>query len=122
VVTQLNQITQYFETTPLHFLTTEEAVAYIVSCLEVNDHYGFQLVKILEQTNTLRISMPILYKAINFLVDEGIMTSYKVRREGRGAPPIYFKLVKTQTTRPTIRRLNHYWNNKYPDISLTLNQ
>jgi hypothetical protein len=117
---KLQEIVAYFESQRIHQLTTEEAVAFIVSCLDEGDKYGLELITILESTELIRMSTPILYKAIKFLKDEGVMTSYKVLQGGRGAPRKNFKLVKSNVTRPTIRRLKHFWVNKYPNVSLAL--
>jgi Transcriptional regulator PadR-like family len=118
---KLQDIIAYFESQRIHQLTTEEAVAYIVSCLDEGDKYGLELIKILNLTESIRMSTPILYKAIKFLKAQGVMTSYKVLQGGRGAPRKNFKLVKSKVTGPTIRRLKHFWTNKYPNVNLTLN-
>ena len=44
----LNDIYQYFQTPPLTYLTTEQAVCYVLSVLLQEESYGTELIQKLE--------------------------------------------------------------------------
>jgi DNA-binding PadR family transcriptional regulator len=79
----------------LVFLTAEQAICYVAYRLTKGDSYGTELIQELTlRTNRYQISDTICCKALNFLVGEGLATSFEEKVEGRGRPRRMYSLVK----------------------------
>jgi len=77
----------FFENLPPTYLNAEQAVCYILSVLIKEESYGTALIQRLElEYPFFRISDPVLYTALNFLEEEGFITSFWQKLKGRGRP------------------------------------
>lgn len=90
---KLQQIYQFFNESQFSFLNPELAVCYVLSVLIKQDSYGTELIQRLEQQSSLyRLSDTVLYRAVRFLEEQDIITSYTQRVHGRGRPRRMLKL------------------------------
>ena len=81
-------IYQYFQSPPPVYLGQEVAVCYSLAMLIDNgDSYGTALMHHLNAEHPpYRISDTVLYSALEFLMDEGMIQSYWQKTPGRGRP------------------------------------
>ncbi len=83
----LDDVYRYFQNPPATYLNQELAVCYVLSVLLRGDSYGTELIQLLEREYpTYRLSDTVLYSALKFLEDEGLVTGYWKKVEGRGRP------------------------------------
>jgi DNA-binding PadR family transcriptional regulator len=84
---KFEDIYQFFQAPPPFYLNKELAVCYVLSVLTRGDSYGTELIQLLEnEYPTYRLSDTVLYSALKFLEDEGIIEGYWKKVEGRGRP------------------------------------
>jgi len=84
---KFENIYQFFQDPPPVYLNKELAVCYILSVLLHGDSYGTELIGQLEKEFPIyRLSDTVLYSALKFLEDEGVITGYWKKVEGRGRP------------------------------------
>ncbi|HLO48304.1 MAG TPA: PadR family transcriptional regulator [Kamptonema sp.] len=84
---KFENIYQFFQDPPPVYLNKELAVCYILSVLLRGDSYGTELIGQLEREFPIyRLSDTVLYSALKFLEDEGVITGYWKKVEGRGRP------------------------------------
>lgn len=91
----VQDIYQYFKNPPPIYITKEVAVCYILSVLiEEGDSYGTALLKHIRANHPpYRISDTVLYAALNFLIDEQMLSGYWQNESGRGRPDACTKLL-----------------------------
>lgn len=85
---KFQDIYRYFQEPPPIYLSKEVAVCYVLSILtEHGDSYGTALIQLVETNHSLyRLSDTVLYSALKFLEDEGVIRGYWQKVEGRGRP------------------------------------
>ncbi|CBN53857.1 PadR family transcriptional regulator [Kamptonema animale CS-326] len=84
---KFENIYQFFQDPPPVYLNKELAVCYILSVLLHGDSYGTELIGQLEREFPIyRLSDTVLYSALKFLEDEGVIAGYWKKVEGRGRP------------------------------------
>jgi DNA-binding PadR family transcriptional regulator len=91
---QINDIYQFFQNPPPLFLNQELAACYVIFVLLKGDSYGTELIQLLERYYpTYRLSDTVLYSALKFLEDEGMITGYWKKVEGRGRPRRMYRIL-----------------------------
>lgn len=86
-------IYQFFENPPPIYLTKEQAACYILSVLMQEDSYGSELIERLEKTYyPYRLSDTVLYSALKFLEEAGVIDGYWKKVEGRGRPRRMYRI------------------------------
>lgn len=84
---KIEDIFNFFKSYPALFLNSELAVCYIAAVLVRRNSYGTELIQRLEfEYPGYRISDTVLYSALNFLREEGMVATYWKKVEGRGRP------------------------------------
>ncbi|MEB3335914.1 MAG: PadR family transcriptional regulator [Leptolyngbyaceae bacterium] len=84
---KFEDIYQFFQDPPPIYLSKEQAVCYVLEILLRGDSYGTELIQLLENENpSYRLSDTVLYSALKFLEDEGVIAGYWKKVEGRGRP------------------------------------
>ncbi len=93
---KFEDIYQFFQAPPPFYLNKELAVCYVLSVLTRGDSYGTELIQLLEtEYPTYRLSDTVLYSALKFLEDEGIIEGYWKKVEGRGRPRRMYQIRST---------------------------
>lgn len=92
---KLDDIYQFFKQPPPVYLSKEVAVCYVLYTLvEKGDSYGTALIQSIETDYPLyRLSDTVLYSALKFLEDDGIISGYWKKVEGRGRPRRMYHVV-----------------------------
>ncbi len=91
---KFENIYQFFQDPPPVYLNKELAVCYILSVLMHGDSYGTELIGQLEREFPIyRLSDTVLYSALKFLEDEGVITGYWKKVEGRGRPRRMYQIL-----------------------------
>jgi DNA-binding PadR family transcriptional regulator len=84
---KFEDIYRFFQAPPPFYLNKELAVCYVLAVLTRGDSYGTELIQLLEtEYSAYRLSDTVLYSALKFLEEEGIITGYWKKVEGRGRP------------------------------------
>jgi len=84
---KFEDIYKFFQAPPPFYLNKELAVCYVLAVLNRGDSYGTELIQLLEtEYPAYRLSDTVLYSALKFLEEEGIITGYWKKVEGRGRP------------------------------------
>lgn len=106
---KFEDIYQFFQVPPPFYLNKELAVCYVLSVLLRGDSYGTELIQLLEsEYPTYRLSDTVLYSALKFLEDEGVITGYWKKVEGRGRPRRMYQLrPESQNQAEDLSRLWH---------------
>ncbi len=105
---KLEDIHQFFENPPPTYLCQELAVCYILCVLIHGESYGTELIQKLEsEYPTYRLSDTVLYSAIKFLEEEGAITGYWKKLEGRGRPRRMYQISSEWQT--TAENLSNLW-------------
>ena len=85
--TCLADIEQYFRQPPPQFLDLELAVCWILECLLKDDNYPSGLLqKLMREEPQLRLSETVLQQALDFLEQQGSISTYTQRCPSRGRP------------------------------------
>ena len=85
--TCLADIEQYFRQPPPQFLDLELAVCWILECLLKDDHSPSGLLqKLMREEPQLRLSETVLQQALDFLEQQGSISTYTQRCPSRGRP------------------------------------
>lgn len=120
----IEEIYRFFENPPPVYLNKELAVCYILSIFLRRDSYGTEIVELLADEYPLyRISDTVLYTALKLLQDQGIVTDYWKKVEGRGRPRRMYKIRPERLDEA--QNLAELWveyiakHQKYLSISLT---
>lgn len=84
---KIEDIYKFFQNPPPIYLNKELAVCYVLSVLLEGDACGTVMIQRLEtEYPKYRLSDTVLYSALKFLEDEGVISSYWKKVEGRGRP------------------------------------
>ncbi len=90
---KFEDIYQFFDNPPPHYLNKELAVCYILAVLLQGESYGTELVENLERRYlTYRISDTVLYGALKFLENSGVIESCWKKVPGRGRPRRMYRI------------------------------
>ena len=85
--TCLADIEQYFRQPPPQFLDLELAVCWVLECLLKDDNYPSGLLqKLMREEPQLRLSETVLQHALDFLEQQGSISTYTQRCPSRGRP------------------------------------
>ena len=85
--TCLADIEQYFRQPPPQFLALELAVCWVLECLLKDDNYPSGLLqKLMREEPQLRLSETVLQQALDFLEQQGSISTYTQRCPSRGRP------------------------------------
>ena len=85
--TCLADIEQYFRQPPPQFLDLELAVCWVLECLLKDDNYPSGLLQKLNRDKPqLRLSETVLQQALDFLEQQGSISTYTQRCPSRGRP------------------------------------
>lgn len=92
----VQDIHQYFKNPPPVYITKEVAVCYILTVLlQEGDSYGTALLKHIRANHPpYRISDTVLYAALNFLIDEEMLSGYWQNESGRGRPRRMYQVAE----------------------------
>ena len=83
----LADIEQYFQQPPPQFLDLELAVCWVLECLLKDDNYPSGLLqKLMQEEPQLRLSETVLQQALDFLEQQGSISTYTQRCPSRGRP------------------------------------
>jgi DNA-binding PadR family transcriptional regulator len=105
---KLEDIYQFFAKEQVIFLSSEQAVCYILSVLLKKESYGTQLIQKLENEHPYyRLSDTVLYVALKFLENEGAIAAYWKKVESRGRPRHMYQL--TPEWQDEAQKLAHLW-------------
>lgn len=107
---KLQDVFQYFQSPPPVYLRKEVAVCYILAILiEVDESYATGLVRHLtDEHPPYRISDTVLYSALEFLTDEGMIQSYWQNAPSRGRPKRIFSIKAEKLDEA--KRLAQLWH------------
>ena len=87
-------IYRFFRNPPPIYLNKELAVCYILSIFLEKDSYGSELIGRLQREYPLyRLSDTVLYTALKFLEDRGVIQGYWKKVEGRGRPRRMYQIL-----------------------------
>jgi DNA-binding PadR family transcriptional regulator len=106
---KFQDIYRYFQEPPPIYLSKEVAVCYVLSVLiEQGDSYGTALIHLVEAQHPLyRLSDTVLYSALKFLEDEGVVRGYWQKVEGRGRPRRMYEVAAEKLEEA--RKLGFLW-------------
>lgn len=95
---KFEDIYKFFQAPPPFYLNKELAVCYVLAVLTRGDSYGTELIQLLEtEYPAYRLSDTVLYSALKFLEEEGIITGYWKKVEGRGRPRRMYQIQEDAT-------------------------
>jgi DNA-binding PadR family transcriptional regulator len=107
---KFEDIYQFFRDPPPNYLNKELAVCYVLAVLLRHDSYGTELIQLLEtEYPTYRLSDTVLYSALKFLEDEGVILGYWKKVEGRGRPRRMYQIEASWRERS--EELAQLWDN-----------
>ena len=107
--TCLADIQQYFHQPPPQFLDLELAVCWILDCLLKDDNYPSGLLqRLMQEEPQLRLSETVLQQALDFLEEQGSISSYTQRCPSRGRPRRMLHLQSE--ARPEAEHLMKPWH------------
>jgi len=105
----VQDIYHYFKNPPPVYITKEVAVCYILTVLlDEGDSYGTALLKHIRAHHApYRISDTVLYAALNFLIDEEMLSGYWQNESGRGRPRRMYQVAEGR--QEDARKLSQLW-------------
>lgn len=107
---KFEDIYRFFQEPAPIYLNKELAVCYVLSVLLTSDSYGTELIERLEHKYfPYRLSDTVLYGALKFLEDEGVVVGYWKKVEGRGRPRRMYQVQSEWRSRAT--ELARFWRN-----------
>lgn len=110
---KFEDIYRFFQAPPPFYLNKELAVCYVLAVLVRGDSYGTELIQLLEnESNAYRLSDTVLYSALKFLEEEGIIVGYWKKVAGRGRPRRMYQIQGD--AQQHAQELSHLWQ-KYVD-------
>ena len=116
--TCLADIERYFFQPPPQFLDLELAVCWVLACLSQEDNYPTGLLQQLQlEQPQLRLSETVLQHALDFLEQQGSITSYSKRCPSRGRPRRMLRLLPQART--DANRLIEHWQRWLSSHGLT---
>jgi len=111
-------IYQFFNNPPPTYLNRELAVCYVLDFLLQKESYGTELIEQLpEQFPQYRLSDTVLYGALNFLEQSGMIQGYWQKLKGRGRPRKMYSIVRGyQDKAEELAKLwRNYLNHNHPN-------
>ncbi len=103
------EIYRFFQDPPPIHLNTELAVCYVLSILLGKDSYGTELIRLLKKQHPrYRLSDTVLYSALKFLEEEGMITGYWKKLARRGRPRRMYQILPQWL--PQAQELAHLWH------------
>lgn len=107
---KFQDIYRYFQEPPPIYLSKEVAVCYVLCVLiEHGDSYGTALIQLVENKHPLyRLSDTVLYSALKFLEDEGVIRGYWQKVEGRGRPRRMYEVAPEKSEEA--KKLGRLWH------------
>jgi len=89
-----DEIYRFFQNPPPIYLNKELAVCYILSVFLEGESYGSELVgKLQEEYSVYRLSDTVLYNALKFLEEKGIVEGNMKKVPGRGRPRRMYQIL-----------------------------
>ncbi len=89
-----DEIYRFFQNPPPIYLNKELAVCYILSVFLGGESYGSELVgRLEEEYSVYRLSDTVLYNALKFLEDKGIIKGNWKKVPGRGRPRRMYQIL-----------------------------
>lgn len=105
---KFEDIYRFFQAPPPFYLNKELAVCYVLAVLVRGDSYGTELIQLLEnESNAYRLSDTVLYSALKFLEEEGIIVGYWKKVAGRGRPRRMYQIQGD--AQQHAQELSHLW-------------
>ncbi len=105
---KFEDIYRFFQAPPPFYLNKELAVCYVLAVLVRGDSYGTELIQLLEnESNAYRLSDTVLYSALKFLEEEGIIVGYWKKVAGRGRPRRMYQIQSD--AQQHAQELSHLW-------------
>lgn len=106
---KFEDIYQFFRQPPPIYLSKEVAVCYILSVLlRQGDSYGTELIQLIEKEDSpCRLSDTVLYNALKFLEQEGVISGSWKKVEGRGRPRRMYQ-IRPESLRQA-QELTYLW-------------
>ena len=118
--TCLADIEQYFRQPPPQFLDLELAVCWVLECLLKDDSYPSGLLqKLIREEPQLRLSETVLQQALDFLEQQGSISTYTQRCPSRGRPRRMLHLMPD--ARSQAEQLMSPWHSWLESHRLVLN-
>jgi len=109
---KFEDIYQFFDNPPPTYLNRELTVCYVLDALLEEESYGMALINQLsEQFPQYRLSDTVLYGALKFLEESGLIRGYWYKLKGRGRPRKMYKVVPEKKAQA--QELANLWRN-YP--------
>lgn len=91
---KFEDIYQFFNNPPPTYLNRELAVCYVLDYLLTQESYGTELIEQLsENFPQYRLSDTVLYGALSFLEQSGVIEGYWQKLKGRGRPRKMYTIV-----------------------------
>lgn len=107
---KLEDIYQFFNDPPPIYLNRELAVCYVLDILLQKESYGTELVEQLTENHPqYRLSDTVLYKALKFLEESGVIKGYWRKLKKRGRPRKMYKILPEQQS--LAEELADFWRN-----------
>jgi DNA-binding PadR family transcriptional regulator len=106
---KFDDIYQFFREPPPLYLGKEVAVCYVLSVLlRQGNSYGTELIQLIEKEySPCRLSDTVLYNALKFLEEEGVISGSWKKVEGRGRPRRMYQ-IRPESLRQA-QELTHLW-------------
>lgn len=90
---KLEDIYYFFTNKSVTYLSTEQAVCFVLSVLLQRESYGTELIQKLEsEYPNYRLSDTVLYAALKFLEESKAISGYWKKLEGPGRPRRMYKI------------------------------
>lgn len=115
---KFEDIYRFFQAPQPVYLNKELAVCYVLTVLMRGDSYGTKLIHMLEtEHSTYRLSDTVLYSALKFLEDEGMIEGYWKKVEGRGRPRRMYHILPEMAQKT--KELSKLWSDyiKAPTVA-----
>jgi DNA-binding PadR family transcriptional regulator len=111
---KFEDIYKFFQDPPPNYLNKELAVCYVLSVLIEGDSYGVHLIQKLEQEYpTYRLSDTVLYSALKFLEESGMIIGYWKKLKEQNRPRRMYQICSEW--RDKARELAGFWQ-RYIDL------
>lgn len=115
---KFEDIYRFFQAPQPVYLNKELAVCYVLTVLMRGDSYGTELIHLLETEHSIyRLSDTVLYSALKFLEDEGMIEGYWKKVEGRGRPRRMYHILPEMAQKT--KELSKLWSDyvKAPTVA-----
>lgn len=107
---KFEDIYQFFDDPPPTYLNRELAVCYVLDALLEEESYGMALInRLSEQFPQYRLSDTVLYGALKFLEESGLIEGYWYKLKGRGRPRKMYEIVPEKQAQA--QELANLWRN-----------